>query len=84
MSRCTSVRVNFGNKNKEGIVIKSIPGNHGAPTRSAKLNQKASHNMFYADDKAGVVAYRFMQTVCKQETIPEDITATLMGHQRNR
>ena len=86
MSRCTSVRVNSGNKNKEGIVIKSIPGNHQALHTFCKLAQKTGHKLFYAGDSAGVVAYRFMQmlTVRKREAIPEDITAALMEHQSNR
>ena len=86
MPRCTSVRVNVGNKNKEGIVIKSIAGNHQALHTFCKLAQKTGHKLFYAGDRAGVVAYRFMQmlTVRKRGTIPEDITAALMEHQSNR
>ena len=86
MLRCTSVRVYLGNKSNEGIVIKSIPGNHQALHTFCKLAQGAGHKLLYAGDSAGVVACRYMQmlAVRKRETIPEEITAALMEHQSNR
>ena len=86
MSRCTSLHTKLGNKSKEGIVIKSIPGNHQALHTFCKLAQKAGHKLFYAGDRAGVLAYRYMRmlTARKRETIPEDSTAALMEHQSNR
>ena len=86
MSRCTSIRVYLGGKSKDSIVIKSIPGNHQALHTFCKLAQKAGHKLFYGGDSSGVVAYRYMQmlTIRKRETIPEEITATLMEQQSNR
>ena len=60
MSQCISIRINLGNAEKQGIVIKLVPGNHQALHAFCQEAQKTGHKLFYAGESAGVLAYRYM------------------------